>query len=293
MASFTIPNSGGFYEPDVLVEFNPCHDPKSGQFASRNAGRCSDAARSERKHLAATLRSHTQGAAWAKGRRELRKSTAHLPAFMWSDAKRASKSDRVGVADYSDSTPTSGAEQATKLVKLGKDAFLSGLGKSGRLSTLRHEIGHIMPDNFARQARVLGLDPHRLLAAAKDARYKELVGSALDYGRRNTHIPESAFDEMEKSGRENAHRFVEELRAWRNAVKFGGGRIDMKAASLSLGTYGEVAFGSKGRAFVDRAVAHLKRYARRVRKTFNAEVRKAVQSGGWSRSRRRAMRSAW
>jgi hypothetical protein len=266
----------GPHEP--LREFNPCHDPKSGKFAGRTAGRCSDTSRDDASRYAKDVRAtRDERRHWAKDRRQKRKSFDHLPAFLRQDAKRAAKSDRVVVHDESHRTSwerTSSAAYATKTVTLGQDDALNWpYGKSARLSVLRHEIGHIMPETFARQARILGLNPKMLDKHAYQYRVHQ-----LDDSDKANH--DMLYAEAHDVAFHRAAQFVEEMRAWRNATKFGGGRIDWKAARVALGSYGMVAFGeTNGKLHTDRAITHLKRYGRRVQKAFAVELRKAVSAG--------------
>lgn len=260
-----------------LIEFNPCHDPKSGRFAGRTAGRCSDTSRDDARRYGKDVRAtRDERRHWAKDRRQKRKSFDHLPSYLRTDAKRAAKSDRVVVHDETHRRSwdkTSSAAYATKTVTLGQDeGIVFQYGKSGRISVLRHEIGHIMPDDFARKARIVGLNPSMLEKHAYVHRVQQVEGMDRDKPMLLSEAPDVAAARVAT--------FIEEARAWRNAVKFGGGRIDWKAARYALGSYGLLAFGeTNGNLHTDRAIAHLKRYGQRVQKAFASELRKGVSAG--------------
>lgn len=282
-----------------LMEFNPCHDPKSGRFAGRSAGRCSDSVKDERHTVASAIRRDSKLSDgmrdawrdWARERRAARRAAlkGEGPAALRDDIKRALKDERVTVIQtndpFYDVRGSSSANAAKKQVTLkltdANEKSLAGVaGKRALLTILRHEVGHVMPDDFARTAKVVGLSPKDLIL---DATTWHLEGQ--DFSRIVDRVkkPKEFYDAQVQSQAANqvqglldkafgtgtyfANDFLEETRAWRNAIKFGRGRIDFNVAQRALGSYGKHAFGPKvGPLHTERALAHLRRYARIVRR---------------------------
>lgn len=261
--------------PDVesLREFNPCHDTKTGKFSASTEGRCGDTVigrnlmadriRDVRATDRGTAKNPLTGRALsaasyeqasARARIELRRALRRgdvpgLPRFLYPDARKAFKTDRIittvdSKQDY--------ARPSYRMVGISKNPR-----RSETLSFYRHEAGHINPRKL-NTARVVGFSRDELsqIAALR----------ADDVGREMAALRGGA----QNVGATLADVFVEEVRAWRNAIASNKGRVSMPLVRSALGSYARRMFGADADRVLGRTMKVLSRYTARVRRNAKA-----------------------
>lgn len=284
-------------DSELIREYNPCHDPQTGRFSASTEGRCAQGAAEARRELAKHLR-------WARGlvrrgakpvdggtyddavRRvsSRRAAAAGLPDYLHSDILRARKEHRATVqplvpAVMGVQRRGSSAEILTRSVVLDPDGDRNLYGEGSRrvaaLTTLRHELGHIAPDSLKRTGRLVGTT------------VEDLTATAQKWTRRQFHrglIPQwSLLGGLQvdlkvfKESEARVRLYLEEVRAWRNAIKHSNGRVSMRVMRKALSSYAGFALGAEGGQgheggtsrgdLIHRGVVeHLRRYARAVRR---------------------------
>ncbi len=243
---------------EPLVEFNPCHDPKTGQFATSTQGRCgaltgrmliADKIRNARATDRKRAKNPLSGRAYAQAsyekaaaqariglRRSLnRRGVPGLPKYLHADAMRALKTDRVVTTVDS---KTAYARPSARMVGITVHQ-----PRVDTLSFYRHEVGHISPRKInAAMVAGLGRDTLMQLAPFGNPAYKDLT-------------PEYKADS-----------FIEEVRAWRNAIADNGGRVSTRAIRRGLGSYASMYYGAMAPDVMDAVMPTLKRYQRIVKR---------------------------
>jgi hypothetical protein len=193
------PDSLSFAE---LLEANDCHDPENGQFTFKGRGRC----------LGITARK----AAAKDGERELNKSGMYyptrqrsrvvralraLPAYMRKDAHDAWKAERT-------------------IVRYGKDA-----------------PAWMAPDpasanSLARMVAMKDKAPGAPFLYGKD---EQLTVLRHELG----HLDKTPIGRARLFGMRFPAEYVEEIRAWKNAIRNSKGRVDFGLMQQALATYAE------------------------------------------------------
>lgn len=264
--TFTIPNSGGLYEPDVLIEFNPCHDPQTGKFASNKQGRCSEYSdRIIRKLGAAAvvLGPNSELFRVARIRRDARRAEKGLPGYLQKELPKFRKERATlvqtpedGMSPLSPRRIHSGTSVAPLRMAIMNLHALKDTRKADVLTIARHELGHISPQDFGRVARIVGFSPAKETEALAKRIQKNYDGDLSDV---------EAYEQAKRA----TDTYVEELRAWRNAVRDSGGRVSWTAARRALGSYLQVDLQKSEHHAARDAFHHvrgLKRYARMLRR---------------------------
>ncbi len=261
-------------ESSHFSEFNHCHD-KMGRFDAE--GRCGSDAKDDRAGFLQTL--ETLPAQAAKNFFQTRTKAKQAiiqgqldPSYLNNDARRAFSRDRA-VTFVVPGDGTSRASSLTRSIVIDPKQVLSkdqNFGKPEVLSTLRHEMGHILPDPI-HVARVAGLDPLQLTDLITNHEVNRLEKLNVRSGK--SVFSSEQMDEARTEAQNQAYgrvaRIMEEIRAWRNGIKIGHGKISWPAVRWSLGSYTNKFLGPKeGPKALDTAITHLQRYARVVKRDY-------------------------
>lgn len=276
---------------EALREFNPCHSPYDGRFATRTAGRCLGAAIKARRDDAvdlrnariarrngklylrpdgtidsslsaderarmhhtlfnATLRVRARSAlargtdvpATAPGKPHAKLLPA-VPGYMRKDAAAALKRDRaVAIIDPHEENPHARIQH--RMVRVPPNAKTGrAFSRTEALSVLRHELGHVSPRKI-NATRVVGLQQDTL----------ESFAGIADVSKAHDLTP-----------KQRAVRYVEEVRAWRNAIHDSGGKVSRRVMRAGLRSYANDYFGVMGSEVYDTTIRTLERYLRVVR----------------------------
>lgn len=268
---------------EALREFNPCHSQFDGRFTSVNKdGRCQGAAAQWRKREAGRIRDGRRiqrggpeddltssvadtlnaedvlhaavynarvrvGARAAlAGRQTARKGPygrihEPLPGYLRADAERGFEQDRaVTLLRKGEDNPH--AHAGSREIRIAPEGTARDFSRPETLTVLRHELGHVNPRKI-NSAMVAGLQPSTLRDFA-------LMNGASDM-------------DAQKASR----KMVEEVRAWRNAIRDSDGRISTRVLRAGLTSHATSKFGPIfGPDIADAAITTLERYRRRVKR---------------------------
>jgi len=267
----TIPNSWG----SDLREFNPCHQSADGKFAVKGQGRClGDAARraarvdhSKALH-AERVRDFTQTSdtADADHARDFPDSAFSNPASQkeyrahnWAQAQWARLEDLRQKAGLRKS-----AKKFPVPAFLAKDAARAW--KTDRTVTIydKTEIQHGSPGTSYGDNRTVAISP-----SGKDRAYHSKVAQLSVFRHELGHQDQTPLGRTRILGRQHSETYTEEVRAWKNAIRNSGGKVDFKTLRAGLASYlsTEYPHAPKQAARVaDQHVALLQRYARKIRR---------------------------
>lgn len=260
-----VPNSGGSYEPDALIEFNPCHDPKTGKFSSNKAGRCSEYAdRTMRRVSTEAVLGDGELSRIARIRRDARRAEKSLPGYLQQELPKFRKERATLVQTPEDGmSPLSPRiiRNATsfapfRLAIMNLHALKGNTSKTDILTIARHELGHVSPQAFGKIARIVGFNP-KAEAEALAKRLQKNYDGDLDYATAHAQASRAV------------DTYIEELRAWRNAVRDSGGRVKWSTAQRALSSYLQVDLEKSEHHAARDAFHHirgLKRYANALRR---------------------------
>ncbi len=277
-----VPNSAGWPEPDAVQEHNPCHDIGDGRFATKGQGRClGDASRRAARADDARLRRNIDAAwnekmavdaearfkawgftsdptgvaerrrkeevGWRRARRVTVEEIATLrkealaaakkhpvPAFMQQDVQRARRTDRAILLYQKD--PADKIASPASANTIHRTVYLQPTGADD-------------PRPFRTKTEQLTVLRHEL---------GHIDRTPLGRGGQRFH------------GLKVSPLHMEEMRAWKNAVRNSRGRLDWKVVQSALLSYNGKTFGGmntpKAVAATHKDVTLLKRYAKRVRR---------------------------
>lgn len=243
-----------------LCEFNPCHDPANGQFTVKGQGRC--------------LGLEAGKAARAEADKRARFSRSFLGKVPLGD-----------VPPYGMSPITHAKRRAMLAYNAGKLPELPGYLRRDAAQIARRDRGIVTLDPMLSKD-VSGLTDaemrHLLVGQWPGAQRTELLSVLRHEGG---HLDRTPLGSPKLFGRSLSPEYTEEVRAWKNAIRNGRGRIDWNVVRRGLGSYLKneplpgvpgVAMGSEAdkilrNAFLDRHVRLLKRYAKRVRRASRAK----------------------
>jgi hypothetical protein len=198
----------------------------------------------------------------ARVRRDAARAEKSLPAYLQQELPKIRKErarlmavPETGKSPITDKEVGKGRAYHGPRLVLVNLAAMKGAKKSDVLTVVRHELGHVSPQAFGKIARVLGFNPEKEVA-----RLVKRMHATYD---------NPPADQVLAVAKQRVGTYVEELRAWRNAVRDSGGRIKWETAKAALASYQMHDLEKTSRYAWRDANLHvygLKRYARMLRR---------------------------
>ncbi len=259
-------------ESSHFSEFNHCHD-KAGRFDME--GRCGADAKDMRADFIKTFPQKDEKArkGWLKQRAQAKRDILQgRLSYMNDDARRAFSRDRAVTSVNPGLRSSASSMSRAVVIDPSQVMRLDNFGKPEVLSALRHEIGHVMPDPL-HTARTVGLDPAQMVDSITNHAMARMEKDNVTLSSGNTMFSAEQIDEARLEKRDVAYtkvaRILEEVRAWRNGIKSGHGKVSWPAVRWSLGSYINNFLGpEEGPKALDTAITHLQRYARVVKRDY-------------------------